>query len=967
MEQCESDSDNSSATKIEEDVSKIDQNVEKIPPVTHTNIFTDELTTNNLNCGLNQSVMDGNMVPCTSKVHEKNDFAKVDDEKVEETKNILVEISTKQDRKKFKKNDSCATESDLLLPKKCLKHAGKLYSRDRTQNIKRNEINNSLTGNLPYSGRFLDGGVIWRLYGENGLLTSTNKYVAQVTIEPLEDLDCACTFNSAKDILLANLKVTKVLLDEHLHEMQNAKIKYDEYSKATFSNTIENIQNAEDLFQLANILVDDKQDDQKVTAKIEVNRFISEKSKKVILEAIEMEHKHATRSSFLSKIKSWFSASSKSKSCIDVVRANVLSGIQNHKSQLLKLSPGVLKYRLETMNDKNMLFVTRQDLKLFSDLLNTIDNTILKPMLVAMMDRYCISVATINTKQLRSVLPITKNIIYYLNKSLLDVIEEIEPTKSIENILKYNRIEGWKQVEEISWTSTPSTMEKSIEHQFKLLLKLINHFEVGRSTSHHRFPYTFKVFVDVESNANQNDIAMLPDELHVWICLLDDTIAQLFSNDQHVVKMCSALLNLYINYSLSGQITSDLLESLRVTTHNTIRFVAQAGPFANPKNEQDNELLLKQIGFMNRTSLEGRMSFEDYRDLIEVFAQYWRKRSEAIDGFLTKLSGESSKQHVEEIQSLLLKCMAEALDKRVEMVELVNFCRVYEEFLSYLHNLPMEWFVRMPSKRYTEIFIEKGILQLVENKWMDSDKQCYCVKDVKQFEKLFHLLFDKHELPRNFLVETIKMLLKCIVDLETKERWSNANALTESEQLNATGLCITTVRSSLLYLKEQPDYISFDQFLEESTKPFTNVSNESNSFEDFEKRVLLIKESFWYIRNMNAIDIDTALKLYKTLNKADYNEDRLRSAYEKYSKQFEQFMAIDSNLSTSSRIDTIIKDTSQMVEDSITSNWTVKFKQEKLPKILAGLAAVWALHGCGHYGTISEAALHPDSLRFPVA
>ncbi|KAL9701440.1 hypothetical protein quinque_004881 [Culex quinquefasciatus] len=183
---------------------------------------------------------------------------------------------------------------------------------------------------------------------------------------------------------------------------------------------------------------------------------------------------------------------------------------------------------------------------------------------------------------------------------------------------------------------------------------------------------------------------MLPDELHVWICLLDDTIAQLFSNDQHVVKMCSALLKPYMNYSLSGQITSDLLESLRVTTHNTIRFVAQAGPFANPKNEQDNELLLKQIGFMNRTSLEGRMSFEDYRDLIEVFAQYWRKRSEAIDGFLTKLSGESSKQHVEEIQSLLLKCMAEALDKRVEMVELVNFCRVYEEFLSYLHNLPME-------------------------------------------------------------------------------------------------------------------------------------------------------------------------------------------------------------------------------------------------------------------------------------
>ncbi|KAL1390324.1 hypothetical protein pipiens_012431 [Culex pipiens pipiens] len=640
-------------------------------------------------------------------------------------------------------------QTDGNLPKNCLRQCGKLYNADRSQYVKRRQEVDGGQGNLLYSAKFKEGGVMWKLHGEAGLLTSSNEYVAQVTVRQLEELDLATTFNFAKGVLRKNLKVTKVLLDEHRIDVEKVKQSCDEYLKGVFANTIDNLKDRQPL-------------------------------------------------------------------------------------------------------------------------------------------------------------------------------------------------------------------DKCLDHELNLLLKLLNHFEVGRPTSSERFPYKFKIFENIESNPEYKQViehankafghqrnkksTVLPDELHVWICLLDDTIAQFFSNDEHIVKLSSALLKLYMNYSLSGQMSLDSLESLRVITHNTIRFVAQAGPFVHPKNEQDNYIIMKQIGYMNRASLEGRMSFTDYRDLIEVFAQYWKQRSDAIDGLEAKLPGDCFKHEVEAVQSLLMQCLAGALDKNVKLADLISFCRVYEELLADVHNLPLDWFVRMPTMDFADIFLRKGVISVVENKWKDSDQQCYRVKDFEKFERVYRVLFEDVELPRNYLVETIKALLKCINSMEEKKHWKGGLVLTESDQLIATGLLITSVRKSLLYLKEQADYISFDRFLEENTKPFVTVSNDSSSFEDFKKRITLIKESYWYIRNLNVIDIDTALKLFRESNESDFNEEYLRLFYRKYSEQFEKYMTQNDSLEMAARIAPIGAEVKRHKRHYLADKWNVDFKFNVMPVLLAGLSAVWSLH-----------------------
>ncbi|XP_039429585.1 protein translocase subunit SecA 2-like [Culex pipiens pallens] len=391
--------------------------------------------------------------------------------------------------------------------------------------------------------------------------------------------------------------------------------------------------------------------------------------------------------------------------------------------------------------------------------------------------------------------------------------------------------------------------------------------------------------------------------------------------------------------------TVDSMESLRVLTLNTIRFIAQAGPIIKPKKDQGNDILEKQIAYMNRALLEGRMSFENYRDLIEVFAEYWVQRCDVTDGGVVKRPEQCIEQNENELKSQLLQCMASALDKNVQVVDLIKFCRVYDELLVDLRNLPLEWFVRLPTEDYNDIFIKKNDLSIVQNKWMGSERQCYSVENVGRFKTLYLALFDEPKIPRHFLFETIKSLLACIIDLETKEQWIDGVELTESDQLNATGLLIASIRSSLLYLKEQPDYINFDGFFEESTRPFIIVTNESISYVDFEKRINIVKESFWYFRKSNEIDIAVALLLYKESSELNYNGERLRYCYRKYNEKFDELMGKHSSTDTVAKIASIVADVTRETDSTnLTAQWDTDFKSNKLPEILAGLSAVWALH-----------------------
>ncbi|EDS32477.1 conserved hypothetical protein [Culex quinquefasciatus] len=861
---------------------------------------------------------------------------------------IIQGPSTSNDNQKIDLNKPSPLSTD------CLKLRTKLVSYDG-QYIKAHP-NVPANGELAYSGRFRSGSVEFKLHRESALLTSGLSYVARVELNQLSALDRATCFREAREILWKNIKIVKVLLDDDLQESKKAKHDFEAVMNEVCGETITNLQNAEDLLQLYNIVLKCKNNAGKMMSAINENKYLSTRLKNIISQHAEKENKMNVRNYVFSSLSSFFGRPQ--SNWTDTLKNCSREGVRMHKTKLLEKCPTAMKKDLAKMPEKQLLFVTANDLKLFADIINALDKNMFKPILPILMKRCFKKITNIKEDHLRNVVPVTNHIYFFLCKSLLELTNEVKGKAKIEQLLEYNDNE-WQMCDISGW-KPDSTLDSCLKQQLGLLLNLVNHFEPGKYVPNNRFQYTFKVFRDLEPTEEMQlviqqtnralgnsweveDNTVLPDELHVWICLLDDTIAHVFAKDQKNMQMFTCLLKLYMNFCLSGNFKRDSLESLRVITHNTLRYVAQAGPFICTDNTIDNDILLKQVGFMNSAILENRMAFNDYRDLIEVFTTYWKQRNEVISNVSTKLPGDYFKKDVQEIQTNLLQCMSQALDKKVELVEFISFCRVFDEFLIDLNDIPLNWYVRMPGEEQIDIFLMSKVLLLVDNKWKDSDLKCYQVTNVKKFSQLYQVLNEEAEVPKHYLVDTIKTLLGYINELAAKPTWTDGSALTDSNQIGAMNLLITSVRSSLMYFKEQPDYLSFNRFLEESTMPFLTVIKESVSFADFKKRVLLIKESFWYIRNMNAINIDKALELCRAGNNEDFDEGFLRQGYAKYVDQFEEYMKIYSDLECDDKITKIVSDVEGKVEGVLTSQWTLEFKQNKLPQILAGLSAVWAL------------------------
>lgn len=110
---------------------------------------------------------------------------------------------------------------------------------------------------------------------------------------------------------------------------------------------------------------------------------------------------------------------------------------------------------------------------------------------------------------------------------------------------------------------------------------------------------------------------------------------------------------------------------------------------------------------------------------------------------------------------------------------------------------------------------------------------------------------------------------------------------------------------------------------------------------DFIKRVDLIKQSFSYTRKHNEMSIVEALKMFGEQNDEDrYNAERLQKIYQQYSDQFEKYMTEPVFEDAKAHaVACMVRETAQPV---LFKEWTAEYKSVELPKILAGVAAVWS-------------------------
>lgn len=759
-------------------------------------------------------------------------------------------------------------------------------------------------------------------------------FIARVCFDEFRELNFSGHSINTKRNFLTKLQITEIVKDKLLDNRDEAYEQFKRFLQDRSNKTVDYLEYAEDLFQLSKRLEDWRKFSSNISILDDIvnNQNISHETHSSSQQLCNRERALDVRKKEFSRVDQFYT-----RDLLTGLQQICKDGINNHRSILYYkylwsisvMAPSVMVDHLSDLHDKSVFYISSKDMGLFADLVDMMSE---QPFLDLVGDAWNALFKRIKDMRgealgklasSQSFTPLTHPVYFYLCKSFQELILEISGKTdiSVNDLLKKSEQGKWGLIKTINWPST-SSLNHSLEQQYRFIFTLMEHFEPGCYSQKSKFKHTL-----------QAKLPNIPEEQKIWLYVLRDAIVSTLdyqrtkpgfseeSKKRFSEELSNPLLTGYIKFiQETTEGTYIAYESFRVATHSIARFVAQISPYffkIDPKSTIDKDILKKQTEFINKVIKDKEFSPNDLRDLVDVYNEYWKNRESIIEKIPDKFPHGEFKQNMEEIRQELLSITSTVLDKTAKSQGLIKYFRSFNEFLEDLNSIEFSWFIK-----------EINGLTEKEVEWVNRDKKSCKVSDPENF-------IEKCKDIPHYLIEITQDLLNSVSNLLKQKNWSDDNVNAASELLSA-------IKKSFLYLKEQPNYVSFDTFKEESTKPFISVVKNSISYEDFKKRIGIIGESFWYLRKQDEIDIDKALELYRKENN-NSTVEALRDCYNRYLEKFNSYIQETSGKSYQDKIDFITKEVKKQSKQIKINEWNSEFKKDTLPKLLAGLAAVWSI------------------------
>ncbi|WP_265027626.1 OTU domain-containing protein [Wolbachia endosymbiont (group B) of Chorthippus parallelus] len=746
-------------------------------------------------------------------------------------------------------------------------------------------------------------------------------FIARVSFNKIEELDFVGYPIDIKRNFLEKLKITKIIEDELLNNRDKAYEQFKQFLQDRSGKTADNLEYAEDLFQFSKRLEDWRKFSSNISILDDIvgNKNISQKTIDSSQQLLTRERALDVRKKEFSQVDQFYT-----RDLLTGLQQICKEGINNHRKTLhdkyfvsiFVMAPSVMADHLPRLNDKSIFYISNKDIKLFADLIDIMNK---QPFLDFIGNSWDILFKNVEEiRQHESVgnfAPLTNPIYFYLCKSFKELSSEISSKTDIpvSDLLKKNEQGKWGLIKTINWPST-SSLNHSLEQQYRFIFTLMKHFEPGYYSNKKKFENDKTLWQFIKSLfVSSDELSATPEERLVWIYILNNAIVNLLSKEE--LKSFEPLIQGYMDFIKNTE--GDHYESFRIATHNVIRFIAQTSPYLSKEiSVIDQTILTKQIESIKKAFLDKQSG--DFRDLVDVYNEYWKNRESILEKIPDKFPYGKFKQDMEAIRNTLLDIASTALDKKAKSQGFIKYFRSFNEFLEDLNSIEFNWFIQEAN-------------DLTEVEVANKDKNSYKVLDSENFIKKY-----KNNIPNHYLIEITQDLLNRVSNLLRQKKWS------DDDNLSAASELLSAVKKSFLYLKEQPNYVSFATFKKESTEPFISVVDNSSSYKDFKKRIGIIGESFWYLRKQDEIDIDKALELYRKENN-NSTVEALRDCYNRYLKEFNSYIQEASDKNYQDKIKFITEKVRKQSKQIKTNEWNTKFKRETLPDLLAGLAAVWSI------------------------
>ncbi|XP_039436730.1 uncharacterized protein LOC120418419 [Culex pipiens pallens] len=801
--------------------------------------------------------------------------------------------------------------------------------------------------NLGCSARIVHGGFKIVLHDLGRLLLVDDSFVARVEALDVAQLSRNKSFRQAKAMLHKQLSIVHILLDEVSAERNRRRARLLRLINEIRSQTAEKRASAADAVHIIAIV-------QKTTNLNFIKlcqqlrtRTVSELLKEHAENLLEFELATEKRNRLF--VNNEFVDNP--HELIRVLQQFCAEVVQKHAKCLLDTAPQYVHDQLTGVPHWTLFRINAKDVKVFADLDQVLNREIFQKPLDDLARRWSNYVKSIrpNDTTVTAVNPIYFSLCRSLEELILEIVGKTDHNPEELLLSDHN---GWHAMKNaIRWRKDTS-LTKCIDREYLFVFRLLQHFDPA-SDSTKPFGYSarrllsdkgtesvldswMRPFRRISQESQQNPLG-IADEFYVWYCQLDDVLHHVLPNNDHALDIFEQILQNFVQ--LLSKATFEQMEIIRVITHSIGRFIVQTSPFFNSdkaQSEEDKQILQSQLTVINRTML-GADSTQFFRDLMDVFSSYWKNRCNIIENIPSKngLAG------MEQIKKTLLAIVGVALRKNAGAEHVINLFRSLNDLIVDLDDVSFVWFVKSLPEGPMKAAVALKFIEPVDNKWSGTDNQTYSVVESQKFQQIFTVLLDGTTCPKHYVLEVITKLLGCIQSQLERTSWTSNECLTASDQMISSSVLISSIRSSLIYLREQSEYVSFELFEEERIKPFANVADHSQSLNDFIKRVDLIKQSFSYTRKQNEMSIVEALKMFGEQNDEDrYNAERLQKIYQQYSDQFEKYMT--EPVSEDAKAHAVACMVRESVQPVLFKEWTAEYKSVELPKILAGVAAVWS-------------------------
>ncbi|XP_058444302.1 uncharacterized protein LOC131425975 [Malaya genurostris] len=338
------------------------------------------------------------------------------------------------------------------------------------------------------------------------------------------------------------------------------------------------------------------------------------------------------------------------------------------------------------------------------------------------------------------------------------------------------------------------------------------------------------------------------EESYIWCCLLEDYLLSL-TNISNVSDYVDVLIK---SLPLIQDVSPDQMEAVRGMLHSLLKFIVCTIEICEKGLDIERQILRRQLRHLLPEVSFDPSAVKYYRDLTDVFIEFWNKKCDII----TKIRSKMSPPDMNEIENEVMDVVLVVLDKNAKIEQLLEFFNVYNSFLERLDAVSFDWLIQaIPGVDMQNLLSIELISQVFPQSASNNRKQsglnyhAYQVTDPEKFVQMLPVLHRKAEIPAHKIALVVKKQLALILFQLKRNQWSSGLDISKSDQIATTATLISVVAERLPNLNNQWKYDSNESFVAANVKYLSYAVNDSSSTDDFESRIrfkdMFIKNIFY--------------------------------------------------------------------------------------------------------------------------